>query len=154
MPDLLGDLRRVAHRHRPGRGRIEDQRAFAGNQELVVRRIVPGKRVLREKRHQPLEPLKHLLGGVGIDGDVAFLVDQRRAVAAKHRINPRHRIVCDSERQAKCVPSLGTFFRSAEECVPGPLFGQCCIRRRASRIHFCYVEIDELLEQIDPSGRG
>src|SRR5205814_7209405 len=39
-PALLADLDVVAHRDRPGRGRVEDERALAGNQDLVVGRVV------------------------------------------------------------------------------------------------------------------
>src|SRR5215204_5497790 len=61
MPALLGHLWRIAHRHRPGRGRVEDQRRLTRDQRLVIARIVPGEDILRQMRHQALEPVEHLL---------------------------------------------------------------------------------------------
>ena len=43
-PALLRDFRCVAFGHRPGTRRIHDHGALAGNQPLVVRGVVPGRR--------------------------------------------------------------------------------------------------------------
>ena len=50
---------------------------------FVVGRVVPCKDRRRKKRYRLLEPLQHLPGRVGFDGDIAFYIDQLDAVGGK-----------------------------------------------------------------------
>ena len=93
---------------------------------FVVATNRPRRSVLRQRRHQLLEPFQHLPRGVGFDRDIAFLVDQRGAVAAEHRVDPGDRIVGDAERQAEAdEPALAHFSaavrkKSQVHCRPAP----------------------------------
>src|ERR1700756_5767508 len=80
-----GDLRLVAFRDRIGAGRVENQRALAGNQRLVVRRVVVSINVAVERLSELLEEFERLPGRVGLDCDIAFGVDEIGAIAVKYR---------------------------------------------------------------------
>ena len=116
--NLLGDLGRITNRNRPGRGRIEDRAPWPEIRNLLFDTSSQAKASRGSTRHQPLEPFEHLLGGVRFDGDVAFLVDQRRAMAAEHWVYPGDPVVGDAERQAEAMPSFRAFFGGREETYP------------------------------------
>src|SRR4029453_1300949 len=65
-PAFLGDLRGIALGYAPGARRIEDQRALARDQPLVVRGVVPRRRVTRTEGHEPLAVLQTLLALFGL----------------------------------------------------------------------------------------
>ncbi len=69
-------LRRIAFGDGPGARRVHDQRAFAGDQPLVVGGVVPGRRVRRQELRELLVIVERLADGVCLDGDVALGVDQ------------------------------------------------------------------------------
>ena len=84
-PAIRGNLRRVALRHRPGRWRVEDQRALAGDQRAVVRGVVVAHRIVRIELHQLLANSRHCRHLGRVELDVAFLVDQHRAERLEQR---------------------------------------------------------------------
>ena len=154
MPALLGDFRRVAHRHRPGRGRVEDQRRLARDQRLVVRGIVPGEDVGRQERHQPLHVVENLLYRLRLDRGVAVLVDELGAVSIEQRAEPVRRVAGLAEREAKGVARFLAFLGGRQEEIPGPLVGQLLVPAGAAgRVHLRQIEPDGFLENVDPPDR-
>ena len=97
---------RVALGHRPGRGGIEDQRALARDQRLVVRGVVPGKDARRKERHGLSEPLEHGPRRVVVDGDVALGVDQLEAIGVEHRADKLDRVAAGADRHAERIAAL------------------------------------------------
>ena len=93
-PALLGHLRRVALRHRPGRGRVEDQRRAAGDQRPVVRGVVPGPDVVRQEARQPDQRTRWPAAAWRCRGRWACPSSSidAGAVAAEQRADPVHRV--------------------------------------------------------------
>ena len=148
-PELLGDLRRVALRDGPSRGRIKDERALPRDQRLVVRRVVPRIDALREERHGALEPVEHGLCRLAPDRDVTLFVHQLRAVAVEDRADPLYRVARRAHRHAEGMTGLLRLPGGLGEELPVPLVGQLLVGRRAGRIHLRDVEADDLFHQID-----
>ena len=155
MPALLGDLRRIAHRDRPRRGRVEDQCRLTRNQRLVVARIVPGIDFGRQERRQPLEVIEHLFHRVGLDGDVAVLIGEFGAVGVEDRADPVGAVAGLTDGQTERMTGLEAFLRRLQEEIPGPLVDQFLVRGAAFvGIHLGQVEADGFLEDVDASDRG
>src|SRR5947209_4362819 len=68
-PALLRDLGRIPLGNRPSARWIHDQGASAGDQPLVVRGIIPGRRVWRIKGGDTPAVVERLSNAVGLDRD-------------------------------------------------------------------------------------
>src|ERR1700756_6050414 len=84
-PQLLGNLGLVALGYRVSGGRVEDRRALARDQGLVVRRVIVGIDIAVEPLREPFEEFERLPGGVGFDRDRAFRIDEIGPVTMKYR---------------------------------------------------------------------
>src|SRR5262245_59787220 len=106
---------------------------------------MPCPDALRQKPDESLEILEHLSGGVALDGDVAFDVDQLRTVSGEH-----HSVVVDgigarAHRQTEGIPRLEALLGRSQKVLPSPGVGEFLIRR-SYRVHLLYVEPDIFLE--------
>src|SRR5258705_4796638 len=102
-PQLLGEVRRIALGYRISAWRVLDQGSLAGDQRLVVRGVIPSPHTLRQEPDELLEIFEHLPGGVALDCDIAFLVDQLRAVGGEHRAIAVDRVGAGAHRPAKGI---------------------------------------------------
>jgi len=109
-PALLGDLGGIALADGPRARRVEDQRALAGEQPLVVRRVVPGRGVRRTERGELLAVLEHLADGVRLDRHVALGVHELRAIGQEQGADPLVGVGGGAERQAEGIAGLLALF--------------------------------------------
>ena len=122
-PAVLRHLRLVALRHRPGGGRIEDQRALPRDQRAVVRRAVEAQHFARQELHQLLAIFQHLPHLVRSHGDIALGIDQIGAVRGKQRAAEIDAVA--GIRQPECERHAGllTGLGGLQMCIPCPGIG-------------------------------
>ena len=149
-PALRSNIRRVALGHRPGARRVHDQRSPAGNQPLVVRRIVPCGRIRRQESDQLLVEIERLPNGVGLDGEIALGIDEFCAERVEDRARGIHAVGGLAETDAEGETGLVAGFRRLQERVDRPVVG---FRRAARRIYRLHVDVGVFLHQVD-TGAG
>src|SRR5690348_15485915 len=88
VPDLLANRWIVLHGPQPGRRRVEDQRALAGDQRAVVGGVVPAIDVSWKERRYLTGVIEHLPDIVRLHRDIALGVHQFGAETAEQRSDP------------------------------------------------------------------
>ena len=152
-PAIRRHRRRIALGHRPGGGRVEDQRRLAGDQCAVVGRIVVADGFRRQEGDQLPGVVQRGADGGGVGGDGALGVHEVGPHGAEDRAPGLHGIggdaAAEAERKARLVAGLGRL----EEGVVGPVrgLGRLDLMRRIERLH---VDAGVLLHHADPRAGG
>src|SRR5215471_7961178 len=96
----LRTLRRMKcpklHGHRPGARRVHDQCALARDQPFIIGRVIPGEHAGWKRGDDLLEPRQDLFHLIRLDGDIAFCVDQLRALSREYGADPVDRVTASA----------------------------------------------------------
>jgi hypothetical protein len=128
-------------------GGVENQRPLAGDEPLVVRRVVPGLCVRRTERGELLAVLKHLADGVRLDRCVALGIHEFCAIGQEQGADPLVGVGGRAKRQPEGKASLLALFGRSKEGVPCPA---CVCGWLAGRVKCLDVDARMLLHQVEP----
>src|SRR5882672_6219862 len=134
----------------PRARRIHDQCALAGNQRLVVGRVVPGRDARWQQGDELLVEFESLPHLIGLDREVALGVDELSTERLEKRTSGIDRVGCLTDSDAEGKAALFAGFCRLEERVRGPVVG---LGRSTGRIHLLHVDAGVFFHQVD-TGAG